>query len=154
MAGKHATTKRRCNYCTRPIKTTTIMANDKPYCGKLCAALGLFKEDHIENLILGDMLEIWVLDVLEGICDEDPKRGGGNGGIDVPIKVRFSDAVDVEELHACAPKGINYVVVAIDDAGTPDWEPGPNTPTPARNSYWGAQSSEESKRKMLAALST
>jgi hypothetical protein len=152
MAGKHATTKRRCNYCTRPIKTT-ILANDKPYCGKLCAVLGLFKEAQVEDLILGDMLENWV-DIMEGICDEDPKRSGGNSGIDVPIKVRFSDAADVEELHESAPKGINYVVVAIDDAGTPDWEPGPNTPTPARNSYWGAQSSEESKRKMLAALGT
>ena len=39
--------------------------------------------------------------------------------------VRWSDAADVDELHASAPKGLSYFVVPIDDEGTPDWiQPG------------------------------
>jgi hypothetical protein len=122
MAKKNATTKRACNYCTRPVKTITIVANDKLYCGKLCAALGPIAEVHKKDTIVGDLVHLWATDTIEGICYEGPKRDVP-GGIDVPVKVRWSQAADVEELHASAPKGINYFAVSIDDEGTPDWEP-------------------------------
>jgi hypothetical protein len=110
-----------CNYCTRPANTQ-IMANNAVYCGKLCAAFGLIAEVHKEDGIVGDLVNIWATDTIEGICYEGPKSDIP-GGIDVPVKVRWSQAADVEELHASAPKGINYFVVSIDDKGTPDWEP-------------------------------
>lgn len=126
MAGNKATAKSHmyaCNYCTRPIKTATIMANDKLYCGKLCAAMGLIAEVHKEDEICEDHIELWAESIIENICCEDSEKE-----IAVPIKVRWSQAADVEELHSSASKGLSYFVVPIDDKGTPDWEnaePGP-----------------------------
>jgi len=108
----------KCNYCTRPA-SNQILANNAVYCGKLCAALGLIAEVHREDVIVGILVHLWASDTIERICSKSDIPGG----IDVPVKVQWSQAADVEELHASAPKGINYVVVPIDDKGTPDWEP-------------------------------
>jgi endogenous inhibitor of DNA gyrase (YacG/DUF329 family) len=93
-----------CSYCQRPI-SKRIIAERKPYCGKLCAALGLIAEVHRE-----DNIE-WGVGSFEALLgsieagDELPRY---------PVRMRWSDA-------DCHPDDERAVVVAIDDDGTPDW---------------------------------
>jgi hypothetical protein len=109
-----------CNYCTRPAHT---QINNQIYCGKLCAAMRLIAEVHAEREITRDNIGIWAEQIIENICWNNACYEDRRPEIAVPVMVRWSDAADVGELHASAPKGINYVVVPIDDKGTPDWEP-------------------------------
>jgi hypothetical protein len=109
-----------CNYCTRPAHT---QINNQIYCGKLCAAMGLIAEVHAEHEITRDNIGIWAEQIIENICWNNACYEDRRSEIAVPVMVRWSDAADVDELHASAPKGVSYFVVPIDDEGTPDWIP-------------------------------
>jgi hypothetical protein len=104
-----------CNYCKRPINTT-IIANNAVYCSKLCAAMGLIAEVDKEDDICIDTFDVCFENLLSRYFHEGP--------IPIPVKVRWSDAADVEELDASAPEGACFAVIPIDDEqGTPDWIP-------------------------------
>lgn len=104
-----------CTYCTRPAHTQ-IVANNQIYCGKLCAAMGLVREVDQEEQIMDDF----------GSTDTLIERVLHEGPLPLPIKVRFSDLEDMDNVHRIlksAPEGFEAVIVQIDDSGTPDWVP-------------------------------
>jgi len=97
-----------CSYCQRPI-SKRILAEQKPYCGKLCAALGLIREVHRE-----DNIE-W------GVGSFEALLGSIEAGDELPlypVRMRWSEA-------DCHPDDERAVVVAIDDDRTPDHIPDP-----------------------------
>lgn len=98
---------RNCNYCTRPVRTE-IVANNQIYCGKLCAGLGLIKEEDEICSEFSESLE----GAIDSIFHEVP--------LGIPVKVRWSDALEFDQK---APDGFEYHVIPIDDWGTPDWIP-------------------------------
>jgi hypothetical protein len=106
-----------CNHCRRPA-VKPMLAGDKPYCGKLCAALGLIIEVHCEDVIDSDF------DFLESIVADCYYKGS----IPIPVKVRYQDALDAYDFDGfpSAPAGTEYRMVVIGDEGTPDWRPDPS----------------------------
>jgi hypothetical protein len=101
-----------CNYCQRPI-SKRILAGRKPYCGKLCAALGLISEVYREDGISNECGEFDAL--LDSVFYEGPRR--------IPVRVRWSDALSFSGVDC--PSECESVTVVIDDDGTPDWVPDP-----------------------------
>jgi hypothetical protein len=102
------------------------VANNEIYCGKLCAALGLIAEVHAENEITRDNIDIWAEGLMANICWNNACYEDKREDIAVPLLVRWSDANDAlndDDLQESAPEGTFYVVVPIDDEGTPDWIP-------------------------------
>jgi hypothetical protein len=107
------TTQGSCAYCTRP-STNKILANNKTYCSKLCAAMGLIAEVDKEDDICVDTHYFCFDQLFEAFFNEGP--------IPIPIKVRWSDAA--ENIQEPAPEGFVFVPIFIDDEqGTPDWVP-------------------------------
>ena len=108
-----------CNYCQRPI-SKRILAGRKPYCGKLCAAMGLISEVHREDGIIDDSGGLDAL--IKSILYEGPVR--------IPVKIRYSDsekAIESDSLDVWNADDRNRLVtiVEIEDDGTPDWTPDP-----------------------------
>jgi hypothetical protein len=106
-----------CTYCSRPI-TKRIIADRKPYCGKICAALGLIsavdKDDEITDVGIDAVLQL-----VEGVFYEGPTL--------VPIKVRDQDgerAWGCESFFESVEDG-QPILVCISDEGKPDWAPDP-----------------------------
>lgn len=101
-----------CNYCQRPI-SKRILAGRKPYCGKLCAAMGLISEVYQEDGINNDCAEFDAL--LYSVFYEVPRA--------IPVRVRWSDALSFS--GDGFPDECNPVIVVIDDDSMPDWVPDP-----------------------------
>lgn len=108
--GRAALPQSTCNYCKRLINTTTTVANNAVYCGKLCAAVGLIAEVHEEDGIERDAID----GVIDSVFYEGP--------VGIPVKVRWSDCLEFDEK---APEGFAFQIIPIDDEGTPDWVPDP-----------------------------
>ena len=115
---KSAQHEKRCNHCRRPI-AKSLTADRKPYCGRLCAALGLIATvDRISEF--NDNCGISaVLQLVEGALYEGPRL--------IPVTVRDRDAEDARgcETFPDGGEGTRTILVCIDDAGTPDWAPDP-----------------------------
>ena len=102
------TNQQACSYCQRPI-SKRILAARKPYCGKLCAALGLIRaldDDAFDEDYAADALTDLVLNAY---FDETVK---------IPIRVRWSDALKYQEYM-----DVNEYLVVVDDESAPDWVP-------------------------------
>jgi endogenous inhibitor of DNA gyrase (YacG/DUF329 family) len=121
------TNQQACSYCQRPI-SKRILAARKPYCGKLCAALGLIAEVHRE-----DNIE-W------GIGSFERLLGSIEDGDELPlypVRMRFWEA-------DCPPGDEERaVVVAIDDDRTPDRIADPTQ-------YFGQDEIDEEVEKLLS----
>jgi hypothetical protein len=102
-----------CSYCERPI-TNRVLASRKPYCGKLCAAMGLIVEVYDEDGIDHGFASMEAL--IDSVFYEGPRS--------IPVKVRNCDAHKFEGIGP-ARAGWHEVIVVIDDDGTPDWIPDP-----------------------------
>ena len=103
-----------CNYCIQPT-TQPIPVSGKTYCRKLCLMMDLLKEIHAEDQIMDEFGEFDKL--VDGIT---------GGSLPFPIKVRFSDLEDLENVERFvnrAPEGYVPVLIQISDSGTPDWIP-------------------------------
>jgi hypothetical protein len=116
-----------CSYCQRPI-SKRILAARKPYCGKLCAALGLIAEVHRE-----DNIE-WGIGSFEALLGSIE---AGNELPLYPVRMRWSEA-------DCPPGDEERaVVVAIDDERTPD-----RTADPTQ--YFGQDEIDEEVEQLLS----
>jgi endogenous inhibitor of DNA gyrase (YacG/DUF329 family) len=111
--------EKRCNHCQRPI-TKRVIADRKPYCGRLCAVLGLIaavdRKDEIDDSAGIDA----ILQLVESVFYEGPTL--------IPVKVRDRDAESArgcESFDSLADDESHTIVVCIDDDGTPDWIPDP-----------------------------
>lgn len=103
--------KTQCSHCQRPIHRRVLAAR-KPYCGNLCAALGLIAQVNLQDGIDDSFGTMDVL--IESVLYE--------GRLKYPVKVRYSDA---EKFTYSDEADGDAVIVVIDDDGTPDWIPDP-----------------------------
>jgi endogenous inhibitor of DNA gyrase (YacG/DUF329 family) len=120
------TNQQACSYCQRPI-SKRILAARKPYCGKLCAALGLIAEVHREDDIA------WNIGSFEALL------GSIEAGDELPlypVRMRWSEA-------DFPPGDERAVVVAIDDDRTPDYIADPTE-------YFGQDEIDEEVEKLLS----
>ena len=77
-----------CSYCERPI-AKSVTADRKPYCGRLCAALGLIATvDRIGEIDDGSGVPA-ILQLVKSVFYEGPTL--------VPVMVRDRDAEDARE---------------------------------------------------------
>jgi len=108
-----------CSRCQRPI-VKRLIADRKPYCGALCAALGLIaavdRKDEIDDSAGIDA----VLQLVESVFYEGPTL--------IPVKVRDRDAESArgcESFDSLGGDEGRTILICIGDNGTPDWVPDP-----------------------------
>jgi len=95
-----------CAYCDRPL-TKRVVADEKPYCNRLCAAFGLIRET-IETDGVYDVADALAVGMERLTAGEKP----------LPVRVRDCD---MDQALATLPP--DQLVIEIDNDGTPDWTP-------------------------------
>jgi hypothetical protein len=122
-----------CTYCGEPAAPRKrIVADGKPYCKKLCAALGLIRDTNDEDGIDCDTGVDALMELVEDAFLDGPLR--------IPCKVRERDL----EL-AIRSLSDRVVIVPIDDEGTPDWLPEPTSSHKSVRANEGAEDPSQSQ---------